>query len=496
MMMRSLLSSTSSTYSSSRRALSFLSCSCSAARFLSSSLDGAAARALSSFPIWKRSDDGNKLQPPKCKDAHHLFLLRSPSSPSRFKAGFATSRYEKKKRATEKNEDETKDLLVLLHDKRLRNRAQFGENINASKKQRAVTTLYRKLLRKTKRFPDPTLRHFGYHRVGEQFRRHRHETGRAKISIWKKEATKQSRRMERALRGDRDDYRHFLELAYGVKGRMGHAMRRFEEERKVDKTRRQEKFLLTPIDRETMETFSVKTLLKMTEDASLREGAKFEEQMDALKRKVPTFYGFSRDNNLAFDADELSDEKEEDDDIFAFEDSRDRSRATEDAIDALELGDAAAEEKERKRRSRLRHWHVHDDTMFEKYAPSRLFHGYDANWESNHVALLKCVFEQTLVGRLDQMPRKWFRTYRRTLFEDGEPNSNKNKNEKVISSNALEDVQRTTPLRIVVAKEDEKREQNANDSGEEDKSSSKKMKSKEGKSGAGIKLAESTIIAD
>jgi hypothetical protein len=211
-----------------------------------------------------------------------------------------------------------------------------------------------------------------------------------------------------------------------------------------------------------------------------------------LKRKVPTFYGFSRDNNLAFDADGLSDEKEEDDDIFAFEDSRDRSRATEDAIDALELGDAAAEEKERKRRSKLRHWHVHDDTMFEKYAPSRLFHGYDANWESNHVALLKCVFEQTLVGRLDQMPRKWFRTYRRTLFEDGEPNSNKNKNEKVISSNALEDVQRTTPLRIVVAKEGQ-REQNSNDSGEEDKSSSKK-KSKEGKSGAGIKLAESTII--
>jgi hypothetical protein len=275
---------------------------------------------------------------------------------------------------------------------------------------------------------------------------------------------------------------------------MGHAMRRFEEERKVDKTRRQEKFLLTPIDRETMETFSVKTLLKMTEDASSREGAKFEEQMDALKRKVPTFYGFSRDNNLAFDADELSDEKEEDDDIFAFEDSRDRSRATEDAIDALELGDAAAEEKERKRRSRLRHWHVHDDTMFEKYAPSRLFHGYDANWESNHVALLKCVFEQTLVGRLDQMPRKWFRTYRRTLFEDGEPNSNKNKNEKVISSNALEGVQRTTPLRIVVAKEGQ-REQNSNESGEEDKSSSKK-KSEEGKSGAGIKLAESTIIAD
>lgn len=374
---------------------------------------------------------------------------------------------------------------------------EFGENINASKKERAVKTLYRKLLRKSKRFPDPTLRHFGYHRVGEQFRRHRHETGRAKISIWKKEATKQSRRMERALRGDRDDYRHFLELAYGVKGRMGHAMRRFEEERKVDKTRRQEKFLLTPIDRETMETFSVKTLLKMTEDASLREGAKFEEQMDALKRKVPTFYGFSRDNNLAFDADELSDDEEEgdDDDIFAYEDSRDRSRATEDAIDALELGDAAAEEKQRKGRSKLRHWHVHDDTMFEKYAPSRLFHGYDANWESNHVALLKCVFEQTLVGRLDQMPRKWFRTYRRTLFEDGEPNSNKNKNEKVISSNALEDVQRTTPLRIVVAKEDEKREQNANDSGEEDKSSSKK-KSKEGESGAGIKLAESTIIAD
>lgn len=484
--MRSLLSSTSSRCpSSSRRALlSFLSRSCSGARFLSSSssfeeADGLLAkkRALSnSLPIWKRvvcSSDTR--QPPNC-----------------IKAGFATSRYEKKKRATEKNEDETKDLLVLLHDKRLRNRAQFGENINASKKQRAVTTLYRKLLRKSKRFPDPTLRHFGYHRVGEQFRRHRHETGRAKISIWKKEATKQSRRMERALRGDRDDYRHFLELAYGVKGRMGHAMRRFEEERKVDKTRRQEKFLLTPIDRETMETFSVKTLLKMTEDASLREGAKFEEQMDALKRKVPTFYGFSRDNNLAFDADGLSDEKEEDDDIFAFEDSRDRSRATEDAIDALELGDAAAEEKERKRRSKLRHWHVHDDTMFEKYAPSRLFHGYDANWESNHVALLKCVFEQTLVGRLDQMPRKWFRTYRRTLFEDGEPNSNKNKNEKVISSNALEDVQRTTPLRIVVAKEGQ-REQNSNDSGEEDKSSSKK-KSKEGKSGAGIKLAESTII--
>ena len=95
---------------------------------------------------------------------------------------------------------------------------------------------------------------------------------RRKSPRWKKELTKQSRRMERAIRGDRDDYMHFLELAYGVKGRFGHLMRRFEEERKIEKTRRQEKFLLKPIDEETMETFSVKNLVKMVEDTSLREG--------------------------------------------------------------------------------------------------------------------------------------------------------------------------------------------------------------------------------
>ena len=66
----------------------------------------------------------------------------------------------------------------------------------------------------------------------------------------------------------------------------------------------------------------------------------------------------------------------------------------------------------------LKHWHVYDDTMFEKYAPSRTFHGFDENWESNHLALLRAVFEPLLVARINDMPRRWFRTYRRALFPE------------------------------------------------------------------------------
>tara|TARA_B110000483_G_scaffold241281_1_gene323897 strand:+ start:4096 stop:5097 length:1002 start_codon:yes stop_codon:yes gene_type:complete len=330
--------------------------------------------------------------------------------------------------------------------------------------------------------------------------------------------------MERALRGDRDDYRHFLELAYGVKGRFGHLMRRFEEERKIEKTRRQEKFLLKPIDEETMETFSVKNLVRMVEDTSLREGAKFEEQMEVLKRKVPTFYydrrkSFSSRQSGKNKSDESkSNDSDSSDDIFAYEDSRARSRATEDAIDTIELGDAEddTEEKEEKEevillRSKLKHWHVHEDTAFEKYAPSRLYHGFDGNWENNHVAMLKSIFEPTMIDRLDFMPRKWFRTYRRTLFElEGESNSsNKNKdhqNVSKISSDALKDVQRTTPLRIVLpAKDDEQKEReysnddfscedsNTKEGEHEEKSMLSANKKKSNKAGK-IKLAESTIV--
>ena len=347
------------------------------------------------------------------------------------------------------DQTETKRLLDLLNKKRANGNYVEGglfeheNHRNERTKQKQTLLLYRKALRQAKRFPDPTLRHFGYHRIAEQFRRHRCELAKKKIRVWKKEATKQSRRMERAIRGDRDDYRHFLELAYGVKGRFGHLMRRFEEERKIEKTRRQEKFLLKPIDEETMETFSVKNLVRMVEDASLREGAKFEEQMEVLKRKVPTFYydrrkSFSRRQSGNDKSDKSNNSNDiVADDIFAYEDSRARSRATEDAIDAIELGDAAddAEEKEEKEevillRSKLKHWHVHEDTAFEKYAPSRLYHGFDGNWENNHVAMLKSIFEPTMIDRLDFMPRKWFRTYRRTLFEiDGESNSS-NKSEQ------------------------------------------------------------------
>ena len=155
------------------------------------------------------------------------------------------------------------------------------------------------------------------------------------------------------------------------------------------------------------------------------------------------------------------DENDENDDVFAYEDARTRWRETEDAIDALEEeGAKDAEPKERRRSFRLEHWHVHDDTMFEKYPPNRLSHGYDINWESNHVALLKSVFEPTLIARLDRMPRKWFRTYRRTLFEDVDSsNSNTNKRKEDISrhnrisSDMLKNVQRTTPLKILVKKE-------------------------------------------
>lgn len=425
----------------------------------------------------------------------------------------------------------TKRLLELLNKKRANGTYVEGglfEHQNQHQgqmKKGQMVLLYRKVLRQAKQFPDPTLRHFGYHRIAEQFRRHRYELSKKKIRVWKKELTKQSRRMERALRGDRDDYRHFLELAYGMKGRFGHLMRRFEEERKIEKTRRQEKFLLKPIDEETMETFSVKNLVRMVEDTSLREGAKFEEQMEVLKRKVPTFY---YDRRKSFSSRRQSGKNKSDDesksnacdssndivadDIFAYEDSRARSRATEDATDAIELGDAEddAEEKEEKEevillRSKLKHWHVHEDTAFEKYAPSRLYHGFDGNWENNHVAMLKSIFEPTMIDRLDFMPRKWFRTYRRTLFEfEGESNSsNKNQQNVKISSDALKDVQRTTPLRIVLpAEDDEQKEQeysnddfscDYNNNKEEEEKSMSANKKKSTKAGK-IKLAESTIV--
>ena len=422
------------------------------------------------------------------------------------------------------DQTDTKRLLDLLNKKRANGNYVEGGTFehenhrNERTKQKQTLLLYRKALRQAKRFPDPTLRHFGYHRIAEQFRRHRCELAKKKIRVWKKEATKQSRRMERAIRGDRDDYRHFLELAYGVKGRFGHLMRRFEEERKIEKTRRQEKFLLKPIDEETMETFSVKNLVRMVEDASLREGAKFEEQMEVLKRKVPTFY-YDRRKSFSRNSDKSkSNDSDSSDDIFAYEDSRARSRATEDAIDAIELGDAEddAEEKEEKEevillRSKLKHWHVHEDTAFEKYAPSRLYHGFDGNWENNHVAMLKSIFEPTMIDRLDFMPRKWFRTYRRTLFElEGESNSsnksNKNQqNVSKISSDALKDVQRTTPLRIVlpVESDDEQKEReysnvsyNTKEEEEvEEKSMLSANKNKSTKAGK-IKLAESTLYAD
>lgn len=427
-------------------------------------------------------------------------------------------------RSKDDPQTDTKRLLDLLNKKRANGNYVEGglfeheNHRNERTKQKQTLLLYRKALRQAKRFPDPTLRHFGYHRIAEQFRRHRCELAKKKIRVWKKEATKQSRRMERAIRGDRDDYRHFLELAYGVKGRFGHLMRRFEEERKIEKTRRQEKFLLKPIDEETMETFSVKNLVRMVEDASLREGAKFEEQMEVLKRKVPTFY-YDRRKSFSRNSDKSkSNDSDSSDDIFAYEDSRARSRATEDAIDAIELGDAEddAEEKAEKEevillRSKLKHWHVHGDTAFEKYAPSRLYHGFDGNWENNHVAMLKSIFEPTMIDRLDFMPRKWFRTYRRTLFElEGESNSsnksNKNQqNVSKISSDALKDVQRTTPLRIVlpVESDDEQKEReysnvsyNTKEEEEvEEKSMLSANKKKSTKAGK-IKLAESTLYAD
>ena len=445
---------------------------------------------------------------------HHSLFLSSFSSSSR------SSRVQRSK---DDPQTDTKRLLDLLNKKRANGNYVEGGTFehenhrNERTKQKQTLLLYRKALRQAKRFPDPTLRHFGYHRIAEQFRRHRCELAKKKIRAWKKEATKQSRRMERAIRGDRDDYRHFLELAYGVKGRFGHLMRRFEEERKIEKTRRQEKFLLKPIDEETMETFSVKNLVRMVEDASLREGAKFEEQMEVLKRKVPTFY-YDRRKSFSRNSDKSkSNDSDSSDDIFAYEDSRARSRATEDAIDAIELGDAEddAEEKAEKEevillRSKLKHWHVHEDTAFEKYAPSRLYHGFDGNWENNHVAMLKSIFEPTMIDRLDFMPRKWFRTYRRTLFElEGESNSsnksNKNQqNVSKISSDALKDVQRTTPLRIVlpVESDDEQKEReysnvsyNTKEGEHEEKSMLSANKKKSTKAGK-IKLAESTLYAD
>lgn len=126
------------------------------------------------------------------------------------------------------------------------------------------------------------------------------------------------------------------------------------------------------------------------------------------------------------------------------------------------------------------------------------------------MAMLKSIFEPTMIDRLDSMPRKWFRTYRRTLFElEGESNSsnksNKNQqNVSKISSDALKDVQRTTPLRIVLPAEsdDEQKEReysnvsyNTKEGEHEEKSMLSANKNKSTKAGK-IKLAESTLYAD
>ena len=135
---------------------------------------------------------------------HHSLFLSSFSSSSR------SSRVQRSK---DDPQTDTKRLLDLLNKKRANGNYVEGGTFehenhrNERTKQKQTLLLYRKALRQAKRFPDPTLRHFGYHRIAEQFRRHRCELAKKKIRVWKKEATKQSRRMERAIRGDRGEVR-------------------------------------------------------------------------------------------------------------------------------------------------------------------------------------------------------------------------------------------------------------------------------------------------
>ena len=87
-------------------------------------------------------------------------------------------------------EDQTTDakrLLEMLNKKRANGTYVEGgmfehqNHQNERTKKGRVLLLYRKALRQAKRFPDPTLRYFGYHRIAEQFRRHRYELSKKKI---------------------------------------------------------------------------------------------------------------------------------------------------------------------------------------------------------------------------------------------------------------------------------------------------------------------------
>jgi len=93
------------------------------------------------------------------------------------------------------DQTETKRLLDLLNKKRANGNYVEGglfeheNHRNERTKQKQTLLLYRKALRQAKRFPDPTLRHFGYHRIAEQFRRHRCELAKKKYACGRR-ATK------------------------------------------------------------------------------------------------------------------------------------------------------------------------------------------------------------------------------------------------------------------------------------------------------------------
>ena len=86
-----------------------------------------------------------------------------------------------------------------------------------------VRRLYRKGLELSRLFPDPCGRNYLMRRVQEVFRKRATETSPTKIGRHIKEGAQSVRRMERALHA-RADYERVTQLAYGVVGRVKHAL--------------------------------------------------------------------------------------------------------------------------------------------------------------------------------------------------------------------------------------------------------------------------------
>jgi len=137
-----------------------------------------------------------------------------------------------------------------------------------------VRRLYRKGLELSRLFPDPCGRNYLMRRVQEVFRKRATETSPTKIGRHIKEGAQSVRRMERALHA-RADYERVTQLAYGVVGRVKHALASALAEinvssspnEKTEKTNqnRPPKWALPPLPGSARETFTLGLLMRKIE---------------------------------------------------------------------------------------------------------------------------------------------------------------------------------------------------------------------------------------